>query len=217
VERWLIRWAPLASILAAVLLAVAFFSGNGSSPDNNAPAAQVVRYYTTHSSGQKASAITGTLAFVFLMFFALALSSRIRASGAGSWLANGVVVGAALATVGFLPFLTFSFILGNDIKFMRPATAQTLNIVDNDYFLPAMAGFVVFGVVAGLAVAVSRAPARWMGWVLFALGIVAAVPPLAFWAFVIVFLWALVAGIWLVVKDRAPVQAGQPEPSLTPA
>ena len=216
-ERWLSRWAPLASIPAAVLLIVAISSGGNSSPGNNATAAQVVRYYTAHASGQKVSAITGTLAFVFLMFFMIALSGRVRARGVGGWLANGVVAGAALAVVGFLPLLTFSFILGNDIKFMRPATAQTLNILNNDFFLPTVAGFVVLGIVAGLAVVVSRAPARWMGWVLFAFGVAAAVPPLSFFAFLAIFLWALVAGIWLVVKDRAPVQAEPREPSLTAA
>jgi hypothetical protein len=217
VERWLSRWAPLASIAAAVLLIVAISSGGNSSPGNNATAAQVVRYYTAHASGQKVSAITGTLAFVFLMFFMIALSGRVRARGAGGWLANGVVAGGALAVVGFLPLLTFSFILGNDIRFMRPATAQTLNILNNDFFLPTVAGFVVLGIVAGLAVVVSRAPSRWMGWVLFAFGVLAAVPPLSFFAFLAIFLWALVAGIWLVVKDRAPVQAEPREPSLTAA
>lgn len=217
VERWLSRWAPLASIPAAVLLIVAISSGGNNSPGNKATAAQVVRFYTAHASGQKVSAITGTLAFVFLMFFMIALSGRVRARGAGGWLANGVVAGAALAVVGFLPLLTFSFILGNDIKFMRPATAQTFNILNNDFFLPTVAGFVVLGIVAGLAVVVSRAPARWMGWVLFAFGVVAAVPPLSFFAFLAIFLWALVAGIWLVVKDRAPVQAEPREPSLTAA
>jgi hypothetical protein len=217
VERWLSRWAPLASIPAAVLLIVAISSGGNNSPNNNATAAQVVRYYTTHASGQKVSAITGTLAFVFLMFFMIALSGRVRARGAGGWLANGVVAGAALAVMGFLPLLTFSFILGNDIRFMRPATAQTLNILNDDYFLPTVAGFVILGIVAGLAVIVSRAPARWMGWVLFAVGVLAAVPPLSFFAFMAIFLWALIAGIWLVVKDRAPVQAEPREPSLTAA
>lgn len=216
-ERWLSRWAPLASIPAGVLLILAIGAGGGgSSPDNNATAAQVVRYYTTHASGQKTSAILGTLAFVFLMFFMVALSGRVRAAGAGGWLANGLVAGAALATVGFLPFLTFSYILGHDIRYMRPATAQTLNMLNNDYFLPAVAGFVVLGIVAGLAVVVSRAPARWMGWVLFAFGIAAAVPPISWFAFLAMFVWALVAGIWLTVRVRTPAPAEQPEPSLTP-
>jgi hypothetical protein len=217
VERWLSRWAPLASIPAAVLLVIAFSSGGNNTPDDSASAAAVVRYYTQHSTGQQVSAITGALAFVFLVFFVIALSSRLRAGGASGWLSSGAVTGAALAMVGFLPFLTFQFILANAIKHLQPATAQTLNVLDNDYFLPAVAGFVVLGVVAGLAVVVSRAPARWMGWVLFAFGIAAAVPPISWFAFLAMFAWALVAGVWLAVRERTPVQASQPEPSLTPA
>lgn len=217
VERWLSRWAPLASVPAAALIIVAFASGNGSSPNNNASVAQIVRFYSAHGTGQKVSALTGALAFVFFVFFAVALSGRVRGTGDRGWLANGVVGGAVFAAVGFLPFLTFSFILGNDIKFMLPSTAQTLNVLDNDYFLPVVAGFATFGIVTGLAVVVSRAPARWMGWVLVAFGVAAAVPPISFFAFLATFLWALVAGVWLAVQAKPRVPADQPEPSLTAA
>jgi hypothetical protein len=95
----------------------------------------------------------------------------MRASGAAGWLANGVIGGAVAAMVGFLSLLAFGFILADDINFLSPGSVQTLNVLDNDFFVPAVAGFVVFGVVTGLAVVVSKAPARWMGWVLFAFGV----------------------------------------------
>lgn len=214
-ERWISKWAPLASIPAAALIIVAFIAGSGNSPNDNAPVAQVVRFYTAHATGQKVSALVSALALVFLVFFAVALSGRVRAGGAAGWLANGVVGGAVAAMVGFLPLFTFSFILANDIKFLQPATTQALNVLDNDYFLPVVAGFVVFGVVTGLAVVVSRAPARWMGWVLLALGVASAVPPIAFFAFLAMFLWALAAGIWLTVQKPAEVPGSMPEVSLT--
>lgn len=213
-ERWLSRWAPLASLPAAALIVVAMFSGGGNSPGDNASVAQVVRFYTAHATGQKVSALTGTLGLVFFVFFALGLSSRVRAGGAGGWLANGAVGGAVFAALGFLPFLTFSFILGNDIKFLLPATAQTLNVLDNDYFLPTVAGFVVFGIATGLAVAVSRTPARWMGWLLVAIGIICAIPPIAWFAMLATFLWALIAGVWLAVRGKPRVSADQPEPTF---
>jgi hypothetical protein len=216
-ERWLSRWAPLASVPAAALIVVAIFAGGGNSPNNNASVAQVVKYYTAHATGQKVSALAGALGLVFLVFFAVALAGRVRASGAGGWLASGVIGGAVLAVVGFLPLLTFSFILGNDIKFLQPAAAQALNVLENDYFLPTIAGFVVFGILAGLAVAVSRAPARSMGWVLFGLGIVSAVPPISFWAFLAMFLWTLVAGIWLAAQRPAQAPKRERDVSLAAA
>jgi hypothetical protein len=104
---------------------------------------------------------------------------------------------------------------GQRHQFLLPASAQALNALDNDYFLPVIAGLVVFGVVAGLAAAVSKAPARWMGWVLFALGVASAVPPISFWAFLLIFLWSLTAGIWLAVQKPAQVHRSEPEVSLT--
>ena len=216
-ERWLSRWAPLASVPAAALIIAAFVSGNGNSPNNNASARQIVQFYTAHATGQKVSAVTGALALVFLVLFALALSGRVRASGGAGWLANGVTAGSVLLAAGFLPFFAFSFILGNDIKFLLPGSVQTLNVLQNDYFLPAVAGMGVFDVVTGLAVAVSKAPARWMGWVLVALGIAALVPPLTFWAFLLTLAWALAAGIWLTGQRAAPARSRQPEESLTAA
>jgi hypothetical protein len=173
-------------------------------------------FYTAHGTGQKVSAVSGALALVFLVLFALALSGRVRAAG-GGWLAFGVAAEAVLLAAGFFPLFAFSFILGNDIKFLLPASAQTLNVLQNDYFLPAVAGVVVFGIAAGLAVAVSRAPARWMGWVLSALGAAALVPPLSFWAFLLTMAWALTAGIWLTAQKPAPVPSREPEASLTAA
>ena len=216
-ERWLSRWAPLASIPAAALIVVAFFTGGSNSPNDNAPVAQVVKFYTAHGTGQKVSALAGALGLAFLVFFAVALAGRVRARGAGGWLGSGVVGGAVLLAVGFLSLLTFSFILGDDIKFLQPAAAQALNVLSNDFFLPAVAGVVVFGIVGGLAVALSRAPARWMGWVLFAFGVLGAVPPISWWAFLATFGWALVAGIWLAVQRPAPVPARERDVSLAAA
>jgi hypothetical protein len=216
-ERWLSRWAPLASVLAAALIIASFASGSGNSPGDNASVAQVVRFYTAHSTGQKVSALLGGLAFVFFVFFAVALAGRVRSSGAPGWLASGVVGGAVAAMAGFLPLAAFGFILANDIKFLSPGSVQTLNVLDNDFFVPAVAGFVVFGIVAGLAAAVSKAPARWMGWVLFAFGVAAVIPPISWFAFLAMFLWSLVAGIWLAIRKPAQVLASKPDAALTTA
>ncbi len=179
--------------------------------------ARVVKYYTAHASAMKVSALTGTLGLVFLVFFAVALSGRVRAGGAAGWLANGVAGGAVLAAAGLLPLIALSFALGDDITFLQPAATQALNVLQNDLFLPADAGFAVFGIVGGLAVAVSKVPARWMGWVLFALGLLSAVPPVSFQAFLVIFLWALVAGIWLAVQRPTPTPARERDANLAGA
>ncbi len=203
-ERWLIRWGPLSGTVAAVLVIVTFFTG-GSTPNDNASARQVFRFYSTHATGQKVSDLVGTLALAFFIVFAVSLTSRVRTVGSGGWLANGMVGGAVLAAAGFVSVLAFSLVLASDIKFLTAASAQTINVLQNDFFLLIVAGFFVFGVVGGLTTVVSRAPARWMGWVLFAFGICAAVPPMAFFAVLATFLWVLVASIWLVAQGPSEI------------
>jgi hypothetical protein len=122
------------------------------------------------------SAIAGILAMAFLVFFAVGLASRVRAGGGSGWLANGTVGGAVFAAAGFAPLLAFTWLLASDVKFLTASAVQTLNVLQNDMFLPTLAGFFVFGVVGGLAAVVGKAPARWMGWVLLVVGIAAVVP-----------------------------------------
>ena len=212
-ERWLSRWSPLSGAVAGILIAVSIFSGSNT-PDNNAPAGQVVRFYLQHATGQKVSAIAGILGMAFLVMFAVAMAGRVRAGQGGGWLASGAIGGAAFAAAAFAPLIAFSWILASDIKFLTPSTVQTLNVLQNDLFLPAIAGFFVFGVVAGLAAVVRRAPARWMGWVLFGLGIATAVPPVSWFALLGIFLWVLVAGIWLAVQRTPQVRQAEPDVSL---
>lgn len=118
------------------------------------------------------------------------------------------------AAAGLATLLAFTWILASDIKFLTAPAAQTFNVLANDFFLPATAGFFVFGVVGGLAAVVSKAPARWMGWVLFMFGIAVAVPPISFLALLAIFLWVLVAGIWLAVQGMPQVRQSDPEVSL---
>jgi hypothetical protein len=195
------------------LVAVSFFSGSNT-PSNDASPAQVARFYLQHSTGQKASTIAGTLAMAFFVFFAVAMAGRVRAGGGSGWLANGTIGGAVLAAAGFVPLMAFNWILAADVKFLTASTVQTLNVLENDFFLPAIAGFLVFGVVGGLAAVASGAPARWMGWVLFVFGVAAAVPPISFIGLLAAFLWVLVAGVWLAVQGTPRVRESQPEVSL---
>jgi hypothetical protein len=199
--------------VAGILITVSLFSGS-STPNNNASPAQVARFYLQHATGQKVSAIAGILAMAFLVFFAVGLASRVRAGGGSGWLANGTIGGAVFAAAGFAPLLAFTWILASDIKFLTAPAVQTLNVLQNDLFMPALAGFFVFGVVGGLAAAVSKAPARWMGWALFVFGIAAVIPPVSWFALLAIFLWVLVAGIWMAVQGTPRVRESEPDVSL---
>ena len=88
------------------------------------------------------------------------------------------------------------------------ASAQTLSLLENDFFLPILVGFALFGILTGLAVVVGRILPKWMGWVMFAFGLVCLAGPIGFFGILATLLWVLVAGIWMVkqgpaVPDRA--------------
>jgi hypothetical protein len=216
VERWLGKWAPVSGVAAGILLAVAVL-GNGSPPGNSARAGQVFAFYLHNAAIQQAVAICGMLGMAFFVLFAVALAGRVRACGTGGWLAYGTVAAAVFAAAGALSLLAFIWILASDIRFLAPSAAQTLNVLANDFFLPSVAGFFVFGVVAGLAAAVSRIPVRWMGPVLIVFGIAAVVPPVTFFAVLAIFLWVLSAGIWLVAQGPPDVTGRAPDIRLAPS
>ena len=83
-------------------------------------------------------------------------------------------------------------------------------MLQNDFFLPAVLGFALFGILGGLTVVAGRILPLWMGWVLFAAGVVALVPPIAWFAMLAMELWVLVAGIWLVVQGPPAVAQAEP-------
>ncbi len=98
------------------------------------------------------------------------------------WLATGTLGGAVAAAIGLTCLVGFDLILSLDAKDLTAASAQTLNMLENDFFLPVVLGFALFGILGGLTVVAGRILPRWMGWVLFAAGIVALVPPIAWFA-----------------------------------
>jgi hypothetical protein len=216
VERWLSKWAPLSGAVAGILLATAVLA-NGNTPGNSARAAQVFGFYLHNAAIQQAVAICGTLGMAFFVLFAVSLAGRARAGGAGGWLAYGSAAAAAFAAAGAVSLLAFTWILASDIRFLAPSAAQTLNVLANDFVLPSLAGFFVFGVVAGVASTVTRAPARWMGPVLVVFGIAAAIPPVTFFAVLAIFLWAASCGIWLVAQGPPDVTGREPDVRLAPS
>jgi hypothetical protein len=142
---------------------------------------------------------------LFLVFFAVALARQVRTGD--RWLAHGALAGAVFGGVGFLTSIGFDAVLAQDRSHLTTASAQTLNLLSNDFFLPILVGFALFGILTGLAVVVGRILPKWTGWVMFAFGLACLAGPIGFFATLAVVLWMLVAGIWMV-KQGPPA----PEP-----
>lgn len=148
---------------------------------------------------------------IFFVFFAVTLASRIR--GDSAWLANGTIAGAVFGAAGVTALLCVQYVLGENSAYLTAGSASALNLLNNTFVLPAAAGMCVFGVVGGLAVAVSRTPARWTGWVLAVIGGCSA-SPLLFFALVAAAAWMLVMGIWLTARGLPQLRADEPQATL---
>jgi hypothetical protein len=202
-SAWLSKWAPASGVLAGVLVAIAFFAGPNS-PGDNATSAQVISWYGSHHRADFVFDIIGGVAVLFLVLFAVALARQVRTGD--RWLAHGALAGAVFGGVGFLTAIGFDAVLAQDHNHLTAASAQTLNLLENDFFLPILVGFALFGILTGLAVVVGRILPKWMGWVMFVFGLACLAGPIGFFGVLATVLWVLVAGIWMV-KQGPPVPA----------
>jgi hypothetical protein len=223
-------------VVAGILLAIAVIS-NGNAPGDNARVSQIYSFYLQNPGHEQTVAICGMLGMAFFVLFAVSLAGRVRTgearaaetraaetgarvggpARAGGWLAYGTTAAAVFAAAGAVALLAFVWILASDIRFLAPSSAQTLNLLANDFYLPSVAGFFVFGVVAGLASTVSRIPVRWMGPVLVLFGIAAVIPPVTFFAVLAIFLWAAACGIYLIAQGPPDVAEREPDIRLAPS
>lgn len=200
-SAWLSKWAPASGVLAGVLVAIAFFAGPNS-PGDNATGAQIIAWYGSHHTADFVSDLIAGLAVLFLMLFAVGLARQVRTGD--RWLAYGALASAAFGGVGFLTSVGFDAVLAQDHSHLTVASAQTLGLLENDFFLPILVGFALFGILTGLAVVVGRILPKWMGWVMFACGLVCLAGPIGFFAILASMLWVLVAGVWMV-RQGPPV------------
>jgi hypothetical protein len=200
-SAWLSKWAPASGTLAGVLVAIAFFA-SPHSPGSDATGAQVITWYGSHHTADFAFDLIGGLAVLFLVFFAVALARQVRTGD--RWLAHGALAGAVFGGVGFLTSIGFDSVLAQDHNHLTTASAQTLSLLENDFFLPILVGFALFGILTGLAVVVGRILPAWMGWVMLAFGLATLAGPIGFFGLLATMLWVLVAGIWMV-KQGPPV------------
>ncbi|HXZ76873.1 MAG TPA: hypothetical protein VEH31_39205 [Streptosporangiaceae bacterium] len=200
-SAWLSKWAPASGVLAGLLVAIAVFAGPNT-PGSDATGAQVIAWYGSHHRSDFVFDLVGGLAVLFFVLFAVALARQVRTGD--RWLAHGALAGAVFGGVGFLTSVGFDAVLAQDHNHLTTASAQTLNLLSNDFFLPILVGFALFGILTGLAVVVGRILPKWMGWAMFVFGVATLAGPIGFFVLLATMLWVLVAGIWMV-KQGPPV------------
>ena len=211
------RVIPLITgILFVALVVVSIFTGPGgnSATNSNANPAKTLAYFQApHAHYAGLSALLITLAVTIGLFFFASVRDYLRrdeaqASLAGTAFGGAIIFGASGAlSAGAL------LAISDSPKTLLPATAQMLNLINNDVSNGMQAaGLAVFFLAAGIAVIRSRLLPLWWGWVTIVLGLVAASVILSFAAFIGMGVWAIVTAIMMYFKLAKASDSGAVSP-----
>jgi hypothetical protein len=122
--------------------------------------------------------------------------------GGTGQLSDAAFGGGVLAAAGFAILATVHVALANAGESVTTlGTTQTLNVLDNNDFIPAAAGLAVLVFAAGAAAVRHGGLPKWLGWLGIVIGVVAFTPA-GFVAF-------LAAGIWILIVSVLLTQARQ--------
>jgi hypothetical protein len=202
--RWE-RLAPLTGVLAVAII-VAVFSIGGSTPDEHDGAIKVQLFYAKHHDKHAVLAFILAISIPFLVFFASTLRNDLRRAGGTAQLANAAFAGGVLAAAGFGILATVHLALADAGESVRTlGTVQTLNVLDNNDFIPAAAGVGLLVLAAGASAVRHGGLPRWLGWVGILLGIVTFTPA-GFFAFLASGIWILIASV-LLTQARSSATA----------
>jgi hypothetical protein len=185
-----------------VAIVVAVFAIGGSTPEEHDSAAKVQAYYAAHHDKHTALAFVMAIGVAFLVFFASTLRHDLRRLGGTGQLSDAAFGGGVLAAAGFAILATVHVALANAGESVATlGTTQTLNVLDNNDFIPAAAGLAVLVFAAGAAAVRHGGLPKWLGWLGIVIGVVAFTPA-GFIAF-------LAAGLWILIVSVLLTQARQ--------
>jgi hypothetical protein len=198
------RFAPLTGFVF-VAITVAVFSIGGSTPDEHDSAEKVRDFYTRRHDKHAALAFVLALGVPFLLFFASTLRTHLREAGGTGQLATAVLAGGAVAAAGFGVLATVHLALASAAENANTlGTLQTINVLDNNDFIPAAGGLGVLVLAAGLSVLRHGGLPRWLGVLGVLFGIVVFTPA-GFFGFLACGLWIAVVSV-VITMNRAPAQ-----------
>jgi len=185
-----------------VLFAVSFFSGGGT-PNDDAKAATVVKYFQDHRVANQVEALLAVIGAVLLILFAVRLREFLRGDGSdGGLLPNAAFGGAVILATGVMldSAVTYALVRSSRLGFAGPA--QTLNVVSNGDFYPLFGGIAILVLAAGIATVRRPALPRWLGWAAIVIGILSLAGPIGFIGALLAIIWLLVVAIIIFRRDR---------------
>ena len=201
------RLAPLTGLVFVAIAVIAFAIG-GSTPGDHDTAQQVQDFYGKHHDKHMLLSFILALSIPFLLFFVSSLRYELRRAGGTGQLANAAFGGGVLAAAGF-GILAFVHLALADAAGSANTigTAQVLNVLDNNDFIPVAAGVGVLMLAAGMSAVRHGGLPKWLGWAAVVIGVLAFTPA-GFFAFLASGIWIAIASILLT--QGAPVRRTGP-------
>jgi hypothetical protein len=198
---------PLSGV-ASVLLIVASFIVVGESPDLDAPAREVVSFYTDNDSSLQFGAALLALGAFFFMLFATTIASLLRRDPArGAVAANFSFAGGIVFAVGATIFAGLAFTAGDAVDDVGPTTLQTLHVLEMDMFFTVAVGTAAFLLGSGVGALKSGVLPSWLAWAAIVIGVIA-ITPLGFFGFLALGIWTLIVSVMLAMQARVAPAPG---------
>lgn len=208
----------LAGPLFALVFIVMAFVVEGSTPGEEASAAKVLTYYTDHKTGAASSAFLAPAAAALIVLFFAQLRTlareRVLAVGAGPTV---MMAGAVLWASGLLLASTVQLALVTAADHHQAQVAQTLNVIDNDDWIPFITGIAVTLVGSGITVLTTGVLPRWLGWTALVVGVLSLAGPGGFLGFFVGPLWVLVAGVVAFTRSASGAPTAEERAPVVPA
>lgn len=216
-SRWE-RFAPLTGVVFLVLVAILFIF-SGDTPDADDSTSSVVSYWSDHQDRTVAFALLGSLAALFLVWFAGSLRSALRrAEGGEGRLSTLSFAGALILAVAILIGTSIDLAIADSVGEVPDEVTQALSAYDADFYLPFVGGYILMMLPAGMCVLRSGGLPRWMGWAAVVIGIAGLTLFGSFFGLLAAVIWIGVAGVVLYQGGReAAGPAAPPPPPAAPA
>jgi hypothetical protein len=205
-------------ILAVALwvVAIVILEGSTDAPDERAPAAEYLQYYSDDETPLLVGGFIFMLgAVVFLWFLAL-LRARLGPAGAtaAAAFAGGIAASVCLLLLPGAE-MAAAISVGEDHDVGAEA-AQALHSIPDMFFIGAELSLAVLVAAVGVASVRTRVLPRWFGWVSLLLALVLLIVPIGWAGMLFAFpLWTIVVSVLLVLRPGQPAAA--PEPSARAA